>query len=198
MMALTRMGRCEPWFEFFPTESRFSDTSANAPLLVDVGGGLGHGIAVFHAKFPALPGKLILQDLPAAIEDIKVLTPAIERMKYDFFTPQPVKGARAYYMRQILHDWPDKEALEILGNIREAMNKDSVLLVNENFLPAEKVPLFNAEVDIDMVGFFSAQERTEAQWKALLETAGLEVVKIWTPSNRLAASATLFEAVRKY
>ena len=46
-----------------------------------------------------------------------------------------MKGARAYYMRQILHDHPDGPAIEILREIREAMTKESVLLVNENFLP---------------------------------------------------------------
>lgn len=119
MMPPTLMESGEPWFGSFPTESRFRDTDVNAPLLVDVGGGLGHDIAAFHAKFPALPGKLILQDLPAVIENIKRLTQEIKRMKYDFSTPRLVKGTRAYYMRQILYDWLDKEALAILGNICE-------------------------------------------------------------------------------
>ncbi|CZR56364.1 related to O-methyltransferase [Phialocephala subalpina] len=196
-MALTRMDRGQHWYEFFPVEERFGNNSPDTPLLIDIGGGLGHDLAEFHSRFPNLPGKLILQDLPAAIEDIKDLSSSIERMKYDFFTPQPVKGARVYYMRTVLHDWPDKQSLEILKNIREAMTKDSVLLLNENFLPEKYVPLFNAEVDLSMMAMFAAEERTEKQWKVLLEEAGLEVVKVWYPSERLDASATLFEAVRK-
>jgi hypothetical protein len=196
-MALSRQERGDEWFDFFPTLSRFGNTDANNPLLVDIGGGLGHDIAAFHSRFPSLPGKLILQDLPIVVDDIKDLDPAIQRMTYNFFTPQPVKGARAYYMRQILHDWPDKQCGEILSQIREAMTKDSVLLLNENFLPAQNVPLFNAGIDFSMLSLVSAMERTEVQWRALLEKAGFEVVKIWTPSRRVEASAVLFEAVRK-
>jgi len=196
MMALTRLERGEQWFEFFPTEERFGSADPSAPLLVDVGGGLGHDLAAFHAKFPNLPGKLILQDLPVVINDIKELDTSIERTTHDFFKEQPVKGAKAYYLRTVLHDWADKQAIEILKNIRDAMSADSILLLNENFLPEQGVPQYNAEVDFSMLALFSSLERTEKQWRALLEAAGLKVVKVWTPKTQLAASATLFEAVR--
>jgi hypothetical protein len=135
VMALTRMGRGEEWFDCFPAESRFSSTDPSSPLLVDIGGGLGHDLSGFHKRFLNLPGRLILQDLEPVISNITSLDPKIERQIYNFFTPQPVKGARAYYMRQILHDHPDGPDIEIIKGIREAMTKDSVLLVNENFLP---------------------------------------------------------------
>jgi hypothetical protein len=141
VMAITRLGRGEEWFDFFPTESRFSSTAPDSPLLVDIGGGLGHDIAAFHKRFPDLPGRLILQDLEPVISNIADLDPKIERQVHNFFNPQPVKGARAYYMRQILHDHPDGLAIEILERIREVMTKDSVLLVNENFLPEKGASL---------------------------------------------------------
>jgi len=196
MMALTRLERGEQWFEFFPTEERFGSSDPSAPLLVDIGGGLGHDLAAFHEAFPTLPGKLILQDLPVVINDIKELDASIERTTHDFFKPQPVKGAKAYYLRTVLHDWADTQAIEILKNIRDAMSADSILLLNENFLPETGVPQYNAEVDFSMLALFSSLERTEKQWRALLEAAGLKVVKVWTPKTQLAASATLFEAVR--
>lgn len=197
MMALTRMGRGEEWFDFFPTESRFSSTDPSSPLLVDIGGGLGHDLSAFHKRFPNLPGKLILQDLEPVISNITYLDPKIERQIYNFFTPQPVKGARAYYMRQILHDHPDGPAIQILKGIREAMTKDSVLLVNENFLPETGASLYNAEIDLSMMALFASMERTEKQWVALLEEAGMNVVKVWTPKAQLDGSGTVFEAVRK-
>ena len=195
MMALTRLERGEQWFEFFPTEERFGSMDPSAPLLVDVGGGLGHDLTAFHTKFPNLPGKLILQDLPVVINNVK-LDAAIERIAHDFFQPQPVRGAKAYYLRTVLHDWADTQAIEILKNIRDAMSADSILLLNENFLPEKDVPQYNAEVDFSMLAIFSSLERTEKQWRALIEAAGLKVVKVWTPKLQLAASATLFEAVR--
>ena len=42
--------------------------------------------------FPDAKSKLVVQDLPPVIEDIKDLHRDIVRQKYDFFTPQPVVG----------------------------------------------------------------------------------------------------------
>jgi hypothetical protein len=45
-----------------------------------------------------IKGRVILQDLPKVIEDISEPLPGVEKMGYDFFTPQPIKGkiAQAY------------------------------------------------------------------------------------------------------
>ena len=42
-------------------------------------------------------------------------------MKYDFFTLQPIKDAKVYHLRAVLHDWPEKQAEEILANTRVSM-----------------------------------------------------------------------------
>lgn len=148
-----------------------------SPLLIDIGCGLGHDLAAFHARFPTLPSRLILQDLPVVINCIQDydLDPDIERTVHDFFQPQPVKGARAYYLRTVLHNFPDPQAIQILRGIREAMTSESVLLVNENFLPEKDVPLYSAELNFSMLSLFSSLERTEKQWTALLEAAGYKL-----------------------
>ena len=131
VMSISRTGRGEEWFEFFPVEEKLR-VARNEPLLVEVGSGLGHGLVALNSKFPGLAGTLIAQDLPVVIDNVKNLRLGIEALGYDFFTPQPVKGARGYYLRTALHDWPDKQAHEILSHIKDAMNQDSILLTNEN------------------------------------------------------------------
>ena len=42
------------------------------------------------------------------ISDIKKSDTEIERMPNDFFTPQPVMGAKANYNRSIYHNFSDK------------------------------------------------------------------------------------------
>ena len=79
----------------------------------------------FKQKFPNLCGKLILQDLPVVIDDVKGLPSGIEAMKHDFLKPQQVRNAQAYYLRTVLHDWPDKQARETLKDNRGAMGKHS-------------------------------------------------------------------------
>jgi hypothetical protein len=108
-----RQGR-PSWMDanFYPVNERLVgglDTSDDAVLLVDIGGSLGHDIEEFRyvdhqalmqlpadethrSKFPDVPGRLVLQDLPVVIDAIKELPSKIERMKHDFHTEQPVKG----------------------------------------------------------------------------------------------------------
>ena len=196
VMSISRMGRGEEWFEFFPIEEKLH-VAGNEPLPVDIGSGLGHDLVALKSKFPRLAGTLIAQDLPVVIENVKELPMGIEAMGYDFFTPQPVKGAKAYYLRTVLHDWPDKQARDILSKIKDAMNQDSILLINENVLPADNVPLYPAMLDLHMMAIFSSLDRTETQFKELLDSAGFEVIKVWAPKVRLPGSGILFEAALK-
>ncbi|KKY20674.1 putative sterigmatocystin 8-o-methyltransferase [Phaeomoniella chlamydospora] len=89
------------WFEWVPTDKvliegfRHSDA---APLLVDVGGGCGHDLAALSRRYPNLPGRLVLQDLPHVINDVPNLDEMIEKMPYDFLTPQPVKAGLDFAM----------------------------------------------------------------------------------------------------
>lgn len=139
----------------------------------------------------------MVQDIPVVIDSIKELPEGITATKHDFFKPQPVKGAKAYYLGHVLHDWPDKQAHVILDKIREAMGPESVLLINESILPGSKVPLRTASVDLIMMANFSSLERTQAQFEALLSNAGFDLVKIWTAPDTPAASGALLEAVPK-
>ena len=107
------MDRGEEWFEVYPVEERLR-AAGDKPLLIDIGGELGHDLTALKAKFPNIFEKLVVQDLPIIIDHVKDLPPGIEAMKHDFFSPQPVKDVKAYYCRNFLHDWPDKQAREIL------------------------------------------------------------------------------------
>lgn len=57
--------------------------------------------------------------------------------------------------------------------------KYSKLLISEFVLPDMDTPLFPATLDIQMMGLHAGMERSERQWRALLNLAGLEVAKIW-------------------
>lgn len=78
-------------FSFFNLKELCKDWPADRPVFVDVGGGTGHQCIAVKQKFPDLSGRIVLQDLPAPISEAK-LPNGIEKMVYDFFTRQPVKG----------------------------------------------------------------------------------------------------------
>ncbi|KAL4899428.1 S-adenosyl-L-methionine-dependent methyltransferase [Aspergillus multicolor] len=189
------------WFEYYPVTERLRVKSSEDVILVDVGGNTGKDLASFREKFPpsVLPGRAILQDQPFIIEKASCNhdQSLIETMGHDFFTPQPVKGAKAYYLRLVIHDWPDRDALLILRQIRDAMDDDSVLLLNESLVAEEGVSLYDAWMDMTMLALFSALNRTEAHFTALLEEAGFQLVKVWRPSVVVPGSTSLFEAVKR-
>ncbi|KAF1948224.1 O-methyltransferase [Byssothecium circinans] len=175
------------WIEWWPVQERLlngveTSKQGSEVLLVDVAGGRGHDVQAFGRKFNNTKGTLVLQDLPAVIDDIQHLDEGIRRMKYDFFTPQPIRGARAYFFHFIMHDWSDDVCIRILSHTAAAMKAGySKLLLNEFILPNQGCPLFPAGFDLQMMAMHAAQERTETQWKELLNKAGLKVIRFWIP-----------------
>lgn len=193
-MTQSQQYRGADWFEIYPVEERLR-ASPDHVLLVDIGGGVGHDITAFQKRFPTLPGRLILQDLPQVIDTIKEPLPeGIAAIGHNMFEKQPIGGALAYYMRTVLHDFPDNQALDALARIRDAMTEESILLIHEHTMPdSPDVPPIAATLDIHMMEMFASLERTEKEWVALLTTAGLRVVKIWNEDS-FGQSTALFEA----
>ncbi|KAI9751042.1 MAG: hypothetical protein M1815_001445 [Lichina confinis] len=185
-MVARREGMLAQWHEIYPAASRLGSDLRQDPeavLLVDVGGGRGHDLQSFQHRHPDLPGRLIVQDLPAVLDQLDGPLEGIEVMRYDVFTPQPIRGARAYFFRNILHGWPDKDCIEFLSNTVQAMDKDhSVILIDEFVLPNTGAGLRAVSMDVLMMMYVGAIERTERQWHKLLDAAGLEIVKIWSIS----------------
>lgn len=125
-----------------------------------------HTYMALREKYPDIPGRVILQDLPATVERA-LPTPGVENMAHDFFQPQPVKGAKFYYMRGVPHNHPPHKVRQIFERIREAMALDSVLLVDETVLPDRDVGFIAASIDLTMLGAFASMERTEVEWLSL-------------------------------
>jgi hypothetical protein len=69
-------------------------------LLVDVGGSFGHDLSDFRRKWPDVPGRLVLQDLPEVVKSVRDLHPTIDVTAHDFFTEQPVKGTYSLHLRK--------------------------------------------------------------------------------------------------
>ena len=46
-----------------------------------------------------------------------------------------------YYLHKILHDWPDKDCVNILTHLRDAMAPNSRIFINDAILPDQGCPL---------------------------------------------------------
>ncbi|KAJ5161243.1 hypothetical protein N7492_006635 [Penicillium capsulatum] len=172
---------------FYPVQERLIDnakTGKDDVLIVDVGGNKGHDLEEFVSKWPNAPGRLILQDQPHVLQEIQSLSSAIEPKVHDFFTEQPVKGARVYFLHSILHDWNDETCQKILSQLVPAMTPGySKILINENVVPDTGAHWQATSLDMIMMVDLAAKERTERQWHKLIEPVGLKITNIYTPLN---------------
>ncbi|CAH0043780.1 unnamed protein product [Clonostachys solani] len=183
-MSAYRAGK-PSWLDpgFYPIQERlvngFEPTYSDV-VLVDVGGGLGHDLTELKEKHPNLPGRLVLQDRPEVISSLASTGKTVfEPMSHDFFTEQPVKNARTYYLHSVLHDWGDDDCIKILQQVKPAMKAGySRLLINELVVPGQNAPWSVTSMDQLVFVLGAMRERTEADWKSILQRAGFQNIQI--------------------
>ena len=91
----------------------------------------------------------------------------------NFFEAVP-PGADLYVLSLILHDWDDSECLRILRNCQAAMAPGSRLVIADMLLPEDPRTEPRASyADIAMLTITGGRERTLAEFRALIEQAGL-------------------------
>ena len=154
---------------------------AGMATMIDVGGGQGALLAEILKTYPHVRG--ILFDLPAVVESAQSLLAAAgiaDRctcVAGDFFQTLP-GGGDAYIFKRVIHDWDDPQAQAILTQCRRAMAAHSRLLLMERVLPPGNTPSVGKLADITMLVHYGALERTEAEYRVLLEAAGFTLVRI--------------------
>lgn len=87
------------WLDEAPFERDTRHWDAGRPVFVDVGGNVGHYCAKFKERFPGVPGRVVLQDLPGTLAHA-LQTPGVEPLAHDFFEPQPIKGTFVDFPRR--------------------------------------------------------------------------------------------------
>jgi demethylsterigmatocystin 6-O-methyltransferase len=168
----------QSWVSAYPVENELGEFKAasDSAVLVDVGGGFGQHAIAFKKEYPQLPGRVVVQDLPSTLMHLPASkAEGIEFEEHDFFTPQPIRGAKFYYLRHILHDWPDADCVRILQNIIPSMGSDSLILIDEVVLPDTKVPWQVSAMVLSMMACLGGTERSKEDWEKLLGEAGLKV-----------------------
>jgi O-methyltransferase domain/Dimerisation domain len=142
--------------------------------VVDIGGGNGTLLAGLLRRVPGLRG--IVFDLPETNRDEAQLGDRISFFAGSFFDTVP--RGDAYILSAILHDWDDHGAAAILRTIRAAAPAETRLLVIDSVIPPGNEPLGAKWLDLLMLALLAGRERDEAQWRALLASAGFDVTSI--------------------
>ena len=149
--------------------------------IVDVAGGRGH---LLHAVLEAAPqAHGVLFDLPDVVEAGGSAHPRLRRQAGDFFVDR-LPSADTYLLMDILHDWPDEEAVAILSAIADAAADDARVLVLEPILPDEPDP-GALTIDVLMLAITGGRERTATQLDDLFHAAGLHLTRVIGTASRL-------------
>jgi hypothetical protein len=165
-----------------PTVAAAYDFSATATL-VDVGGGHWQMLASILQAHPTLHG--VLFDLPHVVKGAPPLLEAAgiagrcEVVGGDAFTAFPA-GHETYLLSRVIQDWDDERALGLLTCCHQAMKpQGKVLLVERVILTGTTPQVLVLESDVQMLVVApGGKERTDAEYRTLLNAAGFEVTRL--------------------
>jgi hypothetical protein len=152
---------------------------------VDVGGGQGGLLIELLRANPALRG--ILFDTASvagaagkSFEEAGIAE-RCEVVAGNFFDSVP-GGGNVYLLSHVIHNWSDHDSTRILQNCCKAMDDDGTLLIVEMIMPDESGPSFSnyplVMTDLQMFVMTGGRERTEGEFRGLLESAGFELKRI--------------------
>lgn len=198
----------QPFFEYLSANARagqlFATAMTNvtrfcAPYLVeaiplrpgerylDVGGGDGELARALLSRYPG--SEVAILDRTSAASDLPFL-------RGDFFVSVP-RGYDGFCLKNVLHDWSDEQALEILGRCREAAVSRGRLFLVECLLPeALARPQFflnsaaTHALDWNVWLTLSGRERSETDYRSLLARSGWQ----WTATRGTATPYAVLEA----
>jgi O-methyltransferase domain/Dimerisation domain len=165
-----------------PTAAAAYDFSATQTL-VDVGGGHGQMLASIMQAHPTLHS--VLFDLPHVVKGAPPLLEGAgvadrcEVIGGDAFKAVPA-GYEAYLLSRVIHDWDDERAIALLSRCHQAMQPEGkVLLVERVILTGSTPQVLVLESDVQMLVLSSGgKERTDAEYRALLNAAGFEFTRL--------------------
>jgi hypothetical protein len=158
--------------------------------IADIGGGQGHLIRAILRACPAAEGALF--DLPHVVEAARSGGDADGRLRFqsgDFFKDK-LPEADCYVLMEVIHDWADAPAGEILARVRASAPKGARLLIIETEVPEGPSPDWSKTLDIVMLTLFAARQRTAEQYRRLLDANGFGLERVIDTG----AGISIFEA----
>lgn len=155
--------------------------------VVDVGGGHGGFLIEVLKLAPQVRG--VLFDHAQVLVGSRIaqagLAERCELVEGDFFQSVP-KGADAYVLKRILHDWNDETCVSLLRHCREAMAEGGRVLVIDTVIPPGNAPHGGKVLDVMMMASLPGRERTEEDFRKLFAQAGLKLSRIVTTPAALS------------
>jgi O-methyltransferase len=138
-------------------------------IIGDVAGGRGHLLAAILEAAPQAKG--ILFDLPHVVKEASALASSRLTLQGGDFFKDPLPRCDAYILMEIIHDWPDQEAVAILQAVRQAALPGAALFLIETIMPPGAEPDWSKMLDIHMLTLLGGKQRTLQEYQAIFEQA---------------------------
>jgi precorrin-6B methylase 2 len=164
---------------------------AEGDTVVDIGGGTGALLVGLLRRRPDLRG--IVFDLPHVAREAEAfvresgVADRCEVAAGSFVDGIP-EGADRYVLSHILHGMADEDAVALLRRIRAAIADGGRLFVFDGIVGPPNDPDTKL-MDVLMLVLSGGRERTEDEWRTLLEAGGFELAR-----TRPVGGVTLVEA----
>ena len=160
---------------------------SRSKIVADLGGGGSALILAVLEVYSHLRGMLVDRD--ASVEAAKArfadekLSSRCKLLAADLTQSVPA-GADVYMLKHVLHGCQDAMAITILKNCRVVIPENGTLLVIEFILPplvSQADPHLEGHLmsDINMLAVTGGRERSEREWRTLLEAAGFRLTGVY-------------------
>lgn len=92
-------------------------------------------------------------------------------------------------MLQVLHDWPDDATIQILNMPRPTLKPGySKVMFHELIVPERGASTWVSVQDVNMMALCGLGERSEEDWRQLIERVGFEVEGIYWAKDGVSES----------
>jgi SAM-dependent hydroxylase len=146
--------------------------------VVDVGGGSGDLLAAVVGATPGARGTLLDLEGPTAAAERDFAAAGLEQrcraVVGSFFDPLPA-GGDVYLLSNVLLNWPDDRAAEILRRCADAVRPGGRVMVLEGLLD---VQTDQTDLDLRMLVYLGGRMRTTEQLRELAAGAGLALRRV--------------------
>ena len=164
--------------------------------IVDVGGGQGTQLAAILAAAPQSRGVLydlarVVETAPSVLREYGVA----ERVRIaegSFFEGVPA-GGDAYILKNIIHDWTDDKALQILRNVRAVAGPRAAVLLVEMVVRENDRDCPGNWADLEMLLNLGSRERTADEYRELLGQAGFRMTRVVPTASPLSVVEAILE-----
>ena len=140
---------------------------AGVRTVADIGGGRGHLLRAILNRNPSANG--VLFDQPHVVKQVAA-SDRLATQGGDFFK-DTLPTCEVYLLMEVIHDWDDDHARQILSRIRASAPAGARVLMIERLIPDNDGPSFPRTLDLWMLTI-SGKQRSLDEYVALLAATG--------------------------